>query len=106
MCCNNKTLINEKYGLAIWCSNKGCIKLCFANLILYMPVEELKDFMRGLYNAFAIENSTNKFKEVSVFIMPTPMQNMQLAFTPNEQRYLLDLCQRSILLAEELILAN
>ena len=105
MCPHNKTLINEQYGLSIWCSSKGCIKICFANLILFMPIEELKDFMRCLYKAVAVEK-TGSEKEISVFIMPTPLENMQLAFTPKEQRYLLGLCQRSIVLAEQMILAN
>ena len=104
--CNSRILVNEKYGMSSWNGNIGCIKLCFANLVLCRYIDELKDFMKGLYYAKPIEKTNSINKEISVYLQPTPMQSMQLAFTPKEHQYLLGLCQRSILLAEKLVIAN
>ncbi len=62
--------------------------------------------MNGLFHATGIEKENDMPGEIAVYILPTPLHSIQLAFTSNEQQYLLGLCQRSIQLAEKMILSN
>lgn len=99
-------LIKEKYGISLWCPNTFSIKLCFSNIVLCMSIPEVRDFMRALYHACPIEKNTTEGREVCVYILPTPIPTLQLAFTENEQMYILEFCKKSIRLAERLVLAN
>ena len=101
----SKTLINEKLGISIWCGETGCIKICFATLVLEVTIEELKDFMRELCNACPVAKEEPQ-KTIAAYIMDTPIPSLKFAFTPSQHQYLLQLCQRSLKMVEQIATAN
>lgn len=99
-------LIKEKHGIAVWCAATSSIKLCFSNLVFCMTIPELRDFMRELYYACPVEKNSSEGREISAYVLPTPIPTLQLAFTSKEQLYLLNFCKQAIQLAQNLVLAN